>query len=481
MEDGRLLDDSLAINRPIEWAFICSYSLTDPQPIQQNREVLIYLGEGSPAREKICVQERRMKRFRLLLLGLFLLSALIGTAAQRRPTRSTSSTKKPKATRTAAKTTAVKPAPSKPKATASSRRSTATQSAASKKSSSKTRQVRAKAPTRRRRPVYSPWDTPSYADSTYGDVIDGEDLVVRRAAEKALGPLNGAVVVADPNTGRILAMINQKLALTGAYQPCSTIKLVAGIAGLNEGIIERETRLRLSRRETLNLTVALAKSNNLYFANVGEKLGFDRVNYYARLFGLGEKAGLNIEGESPGVFPDAKPKNVPVGMMTSFGETIGLTPLQLTALVSAIANGGTLYWLQYPRSQEEAQNLVPRVKRYLDIQAAIPDMKPGMMGAVDFGTARRANYDTNEPILGKTGTCTDARTHLGWFASFNEVNGNKLAVVVLLTGGKLVNGPVASGVGGQVYRNLSEQHYFAKDHTLTPTAAAVGGAGDTAR
>ncbi|MBI5281740.1 MAG: penicillin-binding protein [Candidatus Solibacter usitatus] len=314
---------------------------------------------------------------------------------------------------------------------------------------------------RTKRKVHSPWDTPTFADSTWGDVVDGEDLTVRRAAVEALGPYNGTVVVADPNTGRVLAIVNQKLALGGAYQPCSTIKLVAGLAGLSEGIVERDTRLRLSRRESINLTTALAKSNNPYFANIGEKLGFDKVNYYGRLFGLGEKAGLNIEGESPGIFPDEKPKAVPVGMMTSFGEAISLTPMQLTAMVSAIANGGTLYYLQYPRNQEEAQSLVPRVKRQLEFQRQLPDMKPGMMGAVDFGTARRALYDANEPIYGKTGTCTDSRTHLGWFGSYNEAGRNKLVVVVLLTGGRRVNGPVAAGIAGQVYKNLSAQQYFA--------------------
>ncbi len=331
------------------------------------------------------------------------------------------------------------------------------------------------AKTRKRVVRYSPWDTPTFADSTWGDVVDGEDLTVRRAAVQALGPYNGSVVVADPNTGRILTMVNQKLALTGAYQPCSTIKLVAGLAGLSEGLIERETRLRLSRRESINLTTALAKSNNLYFANIGEKLGFDKIYHYGRLFGLGEKAGFNIEGESSGIFPEAKPKDVPLGMMTSFGESIGLTPLQLAAIVSAIANQGTLYYLQYPHNQEEVANLVPRVKRQLEISGQVPDMLPGMMGAVDFGTARRASYDANEPILGKTGTCTDSRTHLGWFGSFNQVGHNKLVVVVLLTGGRPVNGPVAAGIAGQVYKNLSQQQFFAQDRLVTPAALVQAG------
>jgi len=76
---------------------------------------------------------------------------------------------------------------------------------------------------RGRRPVASQWDEPTYADSTAGDNVDGEDLEVRRAAVEALGPLNGSVVVSDPSTGRILAMVNQKMALSSGAQPCSTI------------------------------------------------------------------------------------------------------------------------------------------------------------------------------------------------------------------------------------------------------------------
>jgi membrane carboxypeptidase/penicillin-binding protein len=235
-----------------------------------------------------------------------------------------------------------------------------------------------------------PWTSPTFvSDNTNGDRIDGEDLTVRRAAVEALGAYNGTVIVADPHTGRILTMVNQKLATSNGYQPCSTVKIVAALAGLSENVIDRTTMLRLYGRTSMNLTNALALSNNNYFANIGVKLGYDRVNYYARLFGLGERAGLNIEGEQPGVLPPAPPKNGGMAMMTSFGEGISLTPLQLTALVSAIANGGTLHYLQHPGSIAEVENFVPRVKRQLTIQQSLPDLIPGMMGAVEYGTARR--------------------------------------------------------------------------------------------
>lgn len=308
-----------------------------------------------------------------------------------------------------------------------------------------------------------PWKEPTFADSTAGDRIEGEDLTIRQAAVSALGPYNGSVVVVDPKTGRVLTIVNQRLALGSGFQPCSTIKLVCALAGLHEGIMERATPFRLNRRVSINLTEALAKSNNPYFAQVGEKLGFDRVYSYAKQFGLGERAGLGIDGETPGVLPEAPPKFGGVGMMTSFGEGIQLTALQLASLLSAISNGGTMYHLQYPRSAEALRGFAPRVKRQLDISGEIPEIRPGMMGAVEYGTGRRAQYDPNEPILGKTGTCTDRTTptHLGWFGSFNEVGNNKLVVVVLLTGGKAVNGPVAAQIAGSVYKNLSGQQFFA--------------------
>src|ERR1051326_7380900 len=185
------------------------------------------------------------------------------------------------------------------------------------------------------------------ADQTSGDVTEGEDPNVRAAAIDALGNMNGTVVAIDPTSGRILAMVNQKLALSEGAEPCSTIKLSVALAGLSENLVNKDTMVPLTRRTKMNLTKALAVSNNLYFETLGRKLGFDKVQYYARQFGLGELAGWNIDGEHLGTYPtqplDAKLGGV--GRMCSFGESVSMTPLQLGALVSAIANGGTLYYL----------------------------------------------------------------------------------------------------------------------------------------
>jgi penicillin-binding protein 2 len=327
----------------------------------------------------------------------------------------------------------------------------------------------------KKRTSANPWARTAFVDPTIGDSVDGEDLMARRAAVQALGPQNGAVIIADPYTGRILSVVNQKLAYQGAYEPCSTIKVVAALAGLSEGIINQESSLRVTKHHSVDLTEAIAHSNNAYFASVGEKLGYDKIVQYGQMFGLGEKAGLNIDAEQPGLIAEAPPSDG-LGMMTSFGEGFSMTPLELTGIVSAVANGGTLYYLQHPGSQAEIDQFVPQVKRQLNIAQWLMDIKPGMMGAVEYGTARRAGFSATEPIFGKTGTCTDNRspTHLGWFGSYNEIAGRKLVVVVLLTSGvHSVSGPIASGVAGAVYKNLSGENYFAQTAPQISPAALV--------
>ncbi len=202
-----------------------------------------------------------------------------------------------------------------------------------------------------------PWKEPTFADSAMGDAIDGEDLTIRQAAVNALGPYNGSVVRGGSENRK---NSHDRQSALGAGKRVSALfddQIGVRAGGLHEGIVERETPMRLSRRVSIDMTKALAQSNNPYFARVGEKLGFDKVHSYAKQFGLGERAGLGIEGEFAGVLPTEPPKFGGVGMMTSFGEGIQLTALQLASLLSAIANGGTMYHLQYPRSSDGVARL----------------------------------------------------------------------------------------------------------------------------
>ena len=305
-----------------------------------------------------------------------------------------------------------------------------------------------------------------------GDVTAGEDPLVRQAAIDALGDMNGTAVVIDPTNGRILAMVNQKLALSPGAEPCSTIKLSVALAALSEGLVTRDTPVQLAGFR-MNMTDAIAKSNNLYFEELGRELGFERVRHYATQFGLGELAGYHIEGEQLGEYPtQAIPTSEGgVGRMCSFGQGVSMTPLQLGAFVAALANGGTLYYLQHPTSPEEVMAFEPRVKRTLDIARYVPDMQDGMAGAVEYGTARRlrANFD-ELPVFGKTGTCSDKGTRFGWFASYSNTPQGGLVTVFFLEGGRPTFGPRAAELTGEFYKNLWDRNYFADKGTQAHAA-----------
>ena len=304
---------------------------------------------------------------------------------------------------------------------------------------------------------------PPPVDPTVGDNVDGDDLTVRRAAVEALGTQNGSVVVVDPDSGRVLSIVNQKLAFSNGFTPCSTIKLVTALAALSEHVVAREDTIRIPRKGNFSLDEAIAHSNNEYFGELGKRLGYEKVTRYAKMMGLGEAAGLDIPGERPGALPDEPPRGTSMGLLTAYGSGFQVTPLQLAAIVSAIANGGTLYYLQYPRSADDIEHFGPKVKRPLELAPnGIDDIKVGMRGAVDHGTARLANYDPGEPLFGKTGTCRDyqAGEDMGWFGSFLDTEPHRLAVVVMLTSPvHSVTGATASAVAGAVYKNLAQQNY----------------------
>jgi len=315
-------------------------------------------------------------------------------------------------------------------------------------------------------------------DLTNGDIIGGEDPVVRQAAIDALGNMNGTVVAIDPSNGRILAMVNQKLALSSGAEPCSTIKLSVALAALDEGIITKDTPVNLGGSYHMNLTEALAHSNNLYFETLGRHLGFERVRHYANQFGLGELAGYNIPNEQLGVYPDQElPESQGgVGRMCSFGESVSMTPLQLGALVASISNGGTLYYLQHPTTPEEVVNYQPRIKRTLDIGKLVPEIQDGMHAAVQYGTARSLRANFNQfPVMGKTGTCSNNGTRFGWFASYADTQYGRIVTVFFLEGGRPTFCPKAAELTGLFYRNLWDKSYFAgKQSSETATKTAIG-------
>src|ERR1700736_2951494 len=320
---------------------------------------------------------------------------------------------------------------------------------------------------------------PTFANSTLADITAFDDPVVRQAAVEGLGRYNGAVVAVDPNTGRVLTVVNQKIAFGEGYIPCSTIKPTIALAALEENVITRDTMLKVGRRKYMNLTEAMAHSNNVFFEQLGSRMGFETVSKYGRLLGLGELAGYNLPDEHPGSFPTVPPAYGGVARMSSFGEGIQATPLQLAALSAAFANGGTLYYLQYPHSQEEVENFTPRVKRELNIGPILPEIREGMLAAVLYGTGK-SSFDRggDEMPFGKTGTCDDHVTpsRIGWFVTYADEAHPKIALAVLLRGNtRRVKGTLAATVAGNIYRRLREQNYFATVATANPVSKLLSG------
>ena len=284
------------------------------------------------------------------------------------------------------------------------------------------------------------------------DVTEGEDAEVRRVAAGALGGRAGAVVVMNPKTGQVYTVVNQEWALRRGWAPASTMKLVTSLAGLGEKLFDPAEKVRVQgRAERLELTGALALSDNDYFKSLGAKVGAGPIIDYARRLGLGEPTGINYEGEVAGRLPSAQ--TAASGAQVAFGEGVEVTPVQLAVLVSAVANGGTLVVPRVPRTPDEVASLNAASGRAAGIpRATLEQLVPGMLAAVERGTASSIG-DASLKIAGKTGTLANKENSIGLFASYAPADDPRLTVVVL-TSGEGTNGRAAAKVAGAIYRGL---------------------------
>ena len=278
------------------------------------------------------------------------------------------------------------------------------------------------------------------------DDLSGEDMQIRRAALKALGTAAGTVVVMNAQTGRVYSIVNQEWAIKEGFKPCSTIKLVTGVAGITERLIKRDGDLaRGSYR--LGLNDALAYSNNTFFQKVGKNMGSAKLINYARSLGLGDITGINAEGEFAGKLPFGN-ENLRI---YSHADDFEVTPLQLAVMVSALTNGGKVLIPQIPRTEFTKTNFRGYLRRHIKIAPRNYErVIPGMVGAVNYGTARRIN-DKQRKIAGKTGSCIFKRTWVGLFASVAPIQNPKYAVVVI-TRGKYARGKYSAAIAGSVYK-----------------------------
>lgn len=373
--------------------------------------------------------------------------------AQKSTKASSRDTKKSRNSKQTAKADPKKKTPSK-KMTAKERRAEAARKAAEEKRrqaaiAAERRRQEAIRIARERKLAFERGLKTETAENILKDNIEGEDLEIRRAAIDALGNRAGTVVVMEAQTGKVLTMVNQDWAIRNSFKPCSTIKLVTGVAGISEGVINGEGGIGESTSGQ-DLDMALARSSNPYFQRTGVKFGNEKMITYAKTLGLGERTGINAPGETPGKLPfgNRNPR------IYSHGDDFEVTPLQLAVMVSAIANDGKKVVPQIVKPGTQKASFKPKFREEVKVPyQTVQGVLPGMIGAAEYGTARRG-IEPGLGVAGKTGSCIFKGSWIGLFASVAPVEEPQYAVVVI-TRGESERGKYAAAVAGNIYRTLA--------------------------
>lgn len=260
---------------------------------------------------------------------------------------------------------------------------------------------------------------------------DDFDQRLLLAATNALGDRKGTVIIMDPHTGRIRAVVNSKLAFEESFRPGSTIKPLTALAALESGVLDDKSEQVCHETFTnerfhttcshprdlppLNPTEAIAYSCNYYFGKVGERVSEASVNSTLEDFGFGRKSGINRNAESAGkVMRSAwRPESV-----LGEGDYLQVTPIQLINAYATLVNGGHRFT---PRSGP-VRGFTPNIQVDVSINEKHRELiLKGMLGAVRYGTAEAAGlYSLPLQTFGKTGTATEINGFRmqGWFVGF---------------------------------------------------------------
>jgi penicillin-binding protein 2 len=304
------------------------------------------------------------------------------------------------------------------------------------------------------------------------------DRKLYEAAEKGLGDVKGAVIVTDPTTGRIRAVVERGVSILEPYPPGSLVKLVTVWVGLERGLISPETvygctgSVTLSGRELtcwyhgghgeLNLVKAICYSCNVYFYNVAERMGAVYTYLGLKELGFGGATGIELSGgggldgvESRGTL---LPPDPALFHDYVIGDTdlIAATPLQVITYLSALVNGGRVFRPCITKTKEELSSFTPKMVRRVEVSRSEGVIKEGMLGAIRFGTAVKAGrgvIDGGIEVIGKTGTGgfsgTDTATH-GWFLGFAPKERPEIGVLVFVYRG--TGGEDAAPIAREVFR-----------------------------
>ncbi len=366
------------------------------------------------------------------------------------------------------------------------------------------------------------------------------DQRLQAIAEQSLGDHSGAVVAMDPDNGEVLAIVSQpsfdpnlfvggisqrdwqsltddprhpleNKAIQAAYPPASTYKIIAALAGLQEGVINERASFfcsgqlqygnrayrcwKKSGHGSLNVIEAINQSCDVFFYHLGIQLGVDRMARYARGCGLGALTGVSLDHEDPGLIPTAEWKKRRFGVAWQGGENLSVsigqgfnlvTPIQMAAMIAAVGNGGTLYQPQLIKAVEAADGRVVEsgnavVKGKIPVDGKhLALVQEGLWRVVqsDRGTAKGIRM-ADLPISGKTGTAqvfsrkgdTDRNTkvaqHLkdhAWFVAYAPSRSPKIAVAVIIE-----HGEHGSSAAAPVARTII-QAYLEPEQPVAPMA-----------
>ena len=315
------------------------------------------------------------------------------------------------------------------------------------------------------------------------DMVLSIDVAVQRAAWDALGDRPGSVVAIDPADGSLIALVSKPAynpndfvngisqkgyqsilnapgrplfnrALSGGYEPGSTLKPFVGLAGLELGLVTPETRVfsngkfyiegysrpyrdwKNTGHGWVEITSALEQSVNTYFYQLAMNMGIDRMHDYLSQFGFGEPTGIDVPGEGKGILPSRQWKEAVYEQPWYRGETViagigqgfnVVTPLQLANAVAALVNGGELYtprllYAAKPAGEERAIRTRATVKKQIPVkdQSNWQTILLGMDKVVNglHGTAKIVAVDAKFRTAGKTGTAQVYK--LGVDKTYNE-------------------------------------------------------------
>lgn len=352
-------------------------------------------------------------------------------------------------------------------------------------------------------------------------------LAYLRNSGIAPGARAAAVIAIDPRNGAVRAMVsrpgydpnwfvhgissknwnsinndpnypmNNKV-ITGEYPPGSTFKIVTGSAafelkkvGLNEPIFDGGFHPMVPTMGNaggevlgwLTFIKALAMSDNVYFYELGYRVGIDNIEKYAHIFGFGERTGIDLEGESKGLVASKKVKreiwNEDWRLGDTFNAAIGqgfnlTTPIQLSVMLSIVANGGTKYQPYLVDSITNSDgSLFEKPKRaagkHIDVsQQTIDYIRMGMSATTKEGGTASYFAGLPKPIAGKTGTAENShgRDH-GLFVAYGPVDDPELVVVCIVE-----QGGFGSIAAGPIVYKAFEEFFQEKGYMPRPDKAA---------